>query len=354
MKYFKTIIGIVAFASVVSCSPKLISNSSALPKVFYPEVEDSAKIQFLTSYSYVSDIEENQSKFNEAIVGKQKDYEIKKPYGVEIHNNKLYVCDIGIGGLIIIDLDKKSFNSFNPQGNGSLKMPVNSFVDEQENLYVADITQKKIFKYDPDGKYLLNFGLSENKAPSDVFVKNDKIWVCDSKSNRINVYQKDNHKFLDYFPKNEESGDEGWLYMPSNIFVANNMVYVSDMGSGSVKEYTLDGDFIKSIGSFGKNTGQFVRPKGVVADNDGNIYVVDGSFSNTQIFNSDGALLLFFGGATGDRGGMYLPTSITIDYNTAYFQKFVDPKYDLKYIILVANQYGPYKINVYGQIALKK
>ena len=33
-----------------------------------------------------------------------------------------------------------------------------------------------------------------------------------------------------------------------------------------------------------------------------------------------------------------------------YFQKYVDPAYELKYIILVTNQYTPEKVNVYGRI----
>ncbi|MCF6183631.1 MAG: hypothetical protein L3J56_03210 [Bacteroidales bacterium] len=51
---------------------------------------------------------------------------------------------------------------------------------------------------------------------------------------------------------------------------------------------------------------------------------------------------------------MYLPASITISYeDIKYFEKYVDPEYNLKYLILVSNQYGPDKINVYGRIELK-
>ncbi len=337
---------------VSSCSPKLANTETSQPKVFYPAVEDSAKIQFLTFYSYSSNLEEKRSKFQENILGKQTDFEIKKPYGVEIKNNKLYISDVGTATITILDLTKKTFRAFNPQGNGNLRLPVNSFIDDEENLYVVDILQKKIFKYDSNGKYLLNFGLSENKAPSDIFIKDTKVWVCDSKNNRINVYEEGSNKFLYYFPESIEGNDD-WLYSPTNIYVSKNKVYVSDMGSGSVKIYTHEGKYLNTVGSFGQNMGQFVRPKGVAVDNDENLYVVDGSFHNTQIFNKEGELLLFFGGATGDRGGQYLPTSITISYDVEYFKQFVDPKYDLKYLILVANQYGNYKVNVYGRIELK-
>lgn len=36
------------------------------------------------------------------------------------------------------------------------------------------------------------------------------------------------------------------------------------------------------------------------------------------------------------------PAKVTVDYNhTAYFEKYVDPSYHLKYVILVSNGSGP-------------
>ena len=98
--------------------------------------------------------------------------------------------------------------------------------------------------------------------------------------------------------------------MPSNITVTDSEVYVSDMGSGNVKVYSHNGKYIRSIGSFGTVIGQFIRPKGVDIDKEGNVYVVDASFHNVQIFDKEGNLLLFFGGnSTGKQGDMYLPAA---------------------------------------------
>jgi hypothetical protein len=33
-----------------------------------------------------------------------------------------------------------------------------------------------------------------------------------------------------------------------------------------------------------------------------------------------------------------------------YFQKYVDPAFELKYLILVTNQFGPDKLNIYGRV----
>lgn len=343
------LVGIFLILALVSCSPKIIEQS-ANSKVFYPLAPDTAKIQFLKTFGNSIDIEKKQSKFTASVVGAKQTSSILKPYGVEIKNNKIYVADISAQGILIIDLNNNTFNHFVPQGQGSIALPVNSFVDNEENLYVVDIKQKKILVYNKNLTLVQQFGSAENIKPSDVFVTNGKIFVCDSGNNRINIYDEESKSFLDYFPKSL-SGNDDWLYKPTNIFVTDDNLYVSDMGDGKVKLFTLGGEYVRSVGKFGKNYGSFVRPKGVAVDKEKNLYVVDASFQNVQIFNDQGKLLMFFGGPSTDPGGMWLPTSMTIDYdNLSYFQKYVDPKFDLKYLILVINQFGPNKLNVYGRV----
>ncbi|MEI7982770.1 MAG: hypothetical protein WCI71_14050, partial [Bacteroidota bacterium] len=114
------------------------------------------------------------------------------------------------------------------------------------------------------------------------------------------------------------------------------------------------GKYLSTVGGNGSGLGQFARPKGIAVDNDENLYVVDASFENTQIFNKDGHVLLFFGGPYRGPGDMWLPAKVTIDYdNLKYFQKYVDQAFQLNYLIFVTNQYGPDKVNVYGAIRPK-
>ena len=111
---------------------------------------------------------------------------------------------------------------------------------------------------------------------------------------------------------------------------------------------------IRTIGSYGKALGQFVRPKGIAVDYNDLLYVVDAGFENVQIFDNKGNLLMFFGGSYEKPGDMWLPAKVIIDYkNLHYFEKYVYKGFKLKYLIFVTNQYGPDKINVYGFIELK-
>ena len=337
----------------ISCSPR-IYNKSTNEVIVYPSPPDTARIQYLTSISNSEDIKRKQSAFTRSVVGESKVLPIIKPYGVFMRNGKIYICDIAIGGLEILDLEKKEFKYFVPQGQNQLKNPLNCYVDSNDQLYIADIDQQKIVVFDSIGKHIISFGKKENLKPSDVYVHKNKIYVADSGNHRINVYNKDTYEFEYYFPESEK-GDDSFLYRPANIAVSDDKVYVSDMGNSVITVLTHKGEYINTIGKLGKNLGDFVRPKGIAVDHEDNTYVVDGSFENVQIFNKDGKLLLFFGGAYKGHGDMWLPTSVNINYDSVkFFEQYVDPKYDLKYLILVANQFGPDKISVYGRIELKK
>ncbi len=341
------IISLLVLLFFGSCAPK--TNQTSKKFIIYPPPPNKARIQYLTRFSNSKDIVK-QSVFSKSIVGEDKTLSILKPYGFFIRNGKMYVCDVNIAGLEIIDLEKKEFNYFIPKDQYQLKLPLNCFVDKNNQLYIVDITLKKIVIFDGTNEYITSFGNKENLKPTDIFVQSNKIWVVDSGNHRVNVYSKDTYKFEYYFPKSER-GDKSYLFVPTNIFVSEDKVYVTDMAGSNIKIYTHEGEYLSSVGKYGDRIGDFVRPKGIAVDREANLYVVDASFENVQIFNKEGKLLLYFGGAYSGHGGMWLPIKIRIDYdNLQYFKKYVDPKYDLEYLIFVTNQFGPDKVSVYGKI----
>lgn len=334
-----------------SCSRKLYPELKTDKLVIYPSPPDTARIQFLTRISSSHDIAGTRKSFTKFIFGEDAELVINKPYGVTTSEGKIFICDTYIHGVEIIDLKKNTFEYFIPTGKGELKVPINCFVDTKGYLYVADSERKQIVVFDENRKYLSSFGESENFKPIDVFVQDQKIWVSNLEGHQIHVYSNDsNYKLLKTFPEVNET-DPKSLLSPTNIYVSGNKVYVSDFGDFKVKIYTQEGSFIESVGTHGAGLGQFGRPKGIAVDRDSNLYVVDAGFENTQIFNKEGKLLMFFGGNYKGLGDMWLPAKVSLDYdNLKYFQKYVDPDYNLKYLILVTNQFGPDKLSIYGAI----
>ena len=336
-----------------SCSPRYRKPITSDNLIVYPAPPDTARIQFLTRISNSLDITGERSTFLEYLLGKDEGKPIIKPYGIAIKKGKLYICDTMFGGLEIIDLKKGSFDYFQPRGIAHLIKPINCFVDNNEFLYIADAKRHQIVIFDPQKKYVDGFGFSDNFKPTDVFVYKNKIYVSDMKNHKIHVFSKQTRKLIFSFPQTDSQSAD-YLKAPSNLYIAKDRVYVTDFWDFKIKVYTTEGTFIESIGSYGKQIGQFIRPKGIAVDHALNLYVTDAGFENVQVFDASGKLLLFFGGDYKGPGDMWLPAKVLIDYeNLEYFKKYVYKDYKLLYLIFVTNQYGPDKINVYGFIKHK-
>jgi DNA-binding beta-propeller fold protein YncE len=361
MKLRLYIIAILSFIIIIpnKVDAKLFKKKAKAKKVtvFYPSAPDTARIQFLTTFS-TSTVFGKRSAFSSFVLGPEQEKLIMKPFGIFIRNGKLYICDPGVGGLEILNFETKSYSIFSPSDKGRLKSGLNCYVDKNENLYVADAQEHRVVIFDSLNNYLDQLvDTGESFKPTEVYASESEIWVTNPSNHTLNIYDKKTHKLLRYFNEshNYQMGDEGFLYSPYNMYLGNNTVYVTDFGDSRVKKFDLDGRFISSVGSYGDGMGQFVRPKGIACDKEDNLYVVDAGFENVQIFNSNNQLLMFFGGPYKGPGDMWLPARVIIDYdNIKYFTKYVDSKYDLNYLIIVSNQYGPDKINVYGGVSLKK
>ncbi len=323
--------------------------------VVFPGPPDTARIQYLTSISNSVDITGKRSGFIEWILGADEGRPIVKPYGLRIHKGKLYICDSMLGGLVIIDLEKKSFNYFQPGGLGQLKKPLNCFVAPNGYLYVADAARQEIVIFDQQLKFVKSIGRPMITRPTDVVLYKDNIWVCDIKKQQVHIFSNKDFKYIRSFPDvgtNPEA--DNFLNQPTNISIKNDKIYVSDFGAFKIKVFSLRGEYLSSIGSYGRGTGQFVRPKGIALDKESRLYVVDAGFENVQMFDSQGKLLLFFGGSYEGHGNMWLPAKVIVDYdNLKYFQQYVHPTFKLKHLIFVTNQYGPDKISVYGFVEPK-
>lgn len=349
---------ITVFSSLISTSgcktQKLAKEKENKTYIIYPNPPEQARVQYLTKFTTSLDLGKKQSLLSKLVVGQEKMKAMVKPYGIAIHKGKIYVCDQYGGGMEIINLETKDFIFFKPKGKGTLRAPINCSVDEKGYLYVADVGRLEIVVFDENGNYVKCFGEKEKFKPTDVAAYKDKIYVANPTSNKINVYSNDSiNKLLYSFP-DVGPEDKAFLGIPANIAVGEDKVYAADFGYSMIKRFTKDGKYIDSIGSRGDRPGQFSKIKGIAVDRDANIYAVDAGFDIVQIFNNEGKLLLVIGGHYEGPGGLIIPAEVMIDYdNLSYFQKYVDPAYDLKYLIFVTSQYGPDLINVYGRVEPK-
>ncbi len=334
----------------------LLSGCATTPKpdestaLFYPSPPELPRLQYLTRFSTPSDVETESMGFRDFVVGKDTlgDHVVRKPYGVALHDGKIYVTDTRGQGYGIFDLKQKRVDLVQGSAGGAMKKPINITIEADGTKYVTDTDRNQILVFDADDRFMRAYGTPDQFKPIDVLVVGDRLYVSDLYHHQIQVLDKASGKILFSFGK-AGSGDEEFFQPTSLALGPDQTLYISDTGNFRIQKYSLDGKFIRSYGSIGDAVGHFARPKGIAVDREGRIYIVDAAFENIQILNNDGTPLMFFGRPGDKRGNINLPTEIAFDYdNLEYFQRYAAPGFKLEYVVLVASQFGINKVVVFG------
>ncbi|RNI22580.1 SMP-30/gluconolactonase/LRE family protein [Rufibacter latericius] len=94
---------------------------------------------------------------------------------------------------------------------------------------------------------------------------------------------------------------------------AQGNIYITDYTNNRVQKLNSQGGFLMNIGSPGSGNGQFAHPSAVAVDGQGNIFVTDLDNSRVQKFNAQGTFLLAFGNRGGESGQFIQPNGLALD-----------------------------------------
>jgi sugar lactone lactonase YvrE len=317
--------------------------------VFYPPLPNAPRIQYLTTIASERDLAVKKDSFADFIVGEEKEAQrLTQPYGIAMDKGRLYVADTGAGGLAIFDLVRQSYSFMTGTGAGRIKRPINVRIDADGTRYVTDTGRDQVLVYDRDDRYLRAYGVEGQFRPVDLAISGDRLYVADILHHQIQVLDKVSGKLLFKFGK--PGSGEGELFHPTNIALGpDGDLYVVETSNFRVQRFTAEGKPVRTYGSVGSTVGSFARPKGIAMDRNGRLLVGDAAFQNVQVFDNSGKLLMYFGQTDGRADGLNLPAGVTVDYdNIAAFRRFADPKFSIDYLILVASQFGPNKVDIFG------
>jgi hypothetical protein len=193
--------------------------------------------------------------------------------------------------------------------------------------------------------------------PIDVAIHGSYCYVTDFASNRVVVLDKTTGREI---RRMGEQGDgEKQFKLISDLAVGpDGDLYVTDKVKAKIFQFDPSGNLERTIGRQGANIDELVRPKGIAVDDENRIWVVDAGVSVTpsvwstevaKIYDAQGRLLLFFGQPGNEPGRMNLPAKIVLDRrHVNLFQSYAVPGAKIEFLVLVSNQYGTHKINVYG------
>ncbi len=341
--------GALVTAMLAGCAvvPRDASRESGA--VFYPALPNPPRIQHLRTFTGERDFGPVDSGFALFVLGEDpKSPQLMQPYGVALFEGKLYVADSRAPGLAVFDLVQQRFSIVKGSGNGRMKRPINVTIDTDGTKYVTDTGRNQVLIFDRNDRFVAAFGTEGQFKPVDAAIAGDRLYVVDIQHHGVQVLDKRAGTLV--FKFGVAGSGVGELFHPTNIAIGpDGDVYVVDTSNFRVQRFTADGTPRRVYGDPGTTVGSFARPKGIALDREGRLYVGDAAFQNIQVFDNGGRVLLYFG-QPGDRTeGLNLPAAVRIDYsNVDLFRRYADPRFSLEYLILVASQFGPNKVDVFG------
>jgi DNA-binding beta-propeller fold protein YncE len=191
-------------------------------------------------------------------------------------------------------------------GDGQFATPGAMAVNEAtKDVYVVDINNNRVERFDADGNYLSQFGSSGSDAGQFAFFGNTAgvavapdgtVYVADTGNNRIQLFAADG-TFISQFGT-AGSGD-GELLSPAGVAVDSTTgdVLVADRDNNRIQRFTAAGVYVSQFGSPGADLGQFLGPSGVAVDSAGQIYVLE-QFNRVQKFDAAGQSPELIGAST--------------------------------------------------------
>lgn len=320
--------------------------------VFYPQLPVTPRLQYLTSISSAADVLPAPSVLSRFLFGQPPSPPlIAKPYGLALRNGKLYISDTVSGTIHIADLRVHTWDYFQPLGPGRLRKNIGLAVETNGTLYVSDTVRGQVLVFNAAGKFDGVIGEPGALKPVAMELAGSRLYVADMKSQRVRAYDRNTRAYVGSIPRSSVTNEAEVLYQPIGVAVSGKgEVFVSDAGAFRVQVYRTDGTYLRSLGGHGDNPGSFVRNKGLAVDRADRLYAVDAGFQVVQLYDAEGRMLMFFGEPDGGEAGrMQLPADILVDYDHVdLFRRYVAPGRNLEYLVLVSNQFGDRKVNVYG------
>ena len=349
-------VGLAAFCLFGGCGAPQ-EESGAVHPVFFPPAPEKPRLQFLKSFGGEADLGiAGPGGLEKFVLGEAEQKEgITTPYGLALFDGKLYVCDVGKRRVEVLDLTKRSFGYMTEDRR--LVNPVNICIEEDGTKYVADPTVGAVFVFDAGNTLQAILGKDSQIRPIDVAVRGPHCYVTDYAGNRVVVLDKSTGKEIRRIGE-QGDGDTQFKLISDLTFGPDGDLYVTDKIKARIFQFDPSGNLKRTIGRRGDNVDEFVRPKGIAVDSANRMWVIDSGVSLSpslwstevaKIYDSQGRLLLFFGGPGNEPSNMNLPAKIILDSrHVDLFRPYAVKGANIEFLVLVSNQYGSNKVSVYG------
>jgi DNA-binding beta-propeller fold protein YncE len=204
--------------------------------------------------------------------------EFEYPFGLAVDSNKqIYVADIQNNNISVLSSSGHFIKYFGNRND--IKKPAGLYIDNNK-VYVSDIGLNKVLVFDLDGKKLSEIGKlgtepGQLRSPNAVVVAKGKIYVSDSGNDRVQIFNQMG-QYIGILDGAERPGGKSNLLAPRGVSVdGRGTVFVVNNLFNTVNGYDQSNKKIFAFGSMGNDPEQFYLPSGIWVDGRGRIYVTD-------------------------------------------------------------------------------
>ncbi len=217
---------------------------------------------------------------------------------------------------------------------GWLHKPRVAAFDREDNLYIADLTDR-IQVFNRDGKFLRGWRTPDFNVdgPSGLTIDRDgRLLVADTHFYRVLVYSQSG-ELLKQLGDGVQGTTPGRFGYPTDVVTdkAGNY-YVSEYGENDrIQVFDRDGKWLRQWGGHGYAPGEFLRPRALAMDDQERLYVADSCNHRIQVFDTHGKLLRMWGERGKAVGQMSYPYDLAFgrdgnlyvcEYGNSRVQKF--------------------------------
>lgn len=220
----------------------------------------------------------------------------------------------------IVKLDKnfKLLASFNEK-----EIPDNEYsyisglaIDQQGNLYSADLQLNWVQKFNNLGNYLGKFGsyatgAGQLRSPEGVALNDEgNIYVANTRKACIDKYDSNGRLLMEFGSRGKGNGQ--FISPTSVVADSSGNIYVADTTNKTIQKFDANGNFLQNWGDFPTRAPD--PPYRLRIDGQDNIYVFFDGLSAIQMFNQQGQYLRSIGIFGTSHNQLNLIVSFTVDW----------------------------------------
>ncbi len=293
-------------------------------RYFWPIGGAEPKIEYIDFYQADRDVLHAESPLVQAVLGTELGRPIfDAPHGIGSRGDEVFaVTDPGEARVVICDLaagEVRWLNNFEGEVY-TFRFPVALVYRPDGGGYVADTATNLIYQFSRDEVVVKEFGKGAGlKRPNGLAFDAERqiLYVVDSLNHQIAVFNADG-EFLRRIGK-RGTGEVEFNFPLDIALSPTGDLVVLDALNARVQIIRPDGSFVRMFGERGTALGSFKMPKGIAVDGFGHIYVTDAQSHRFVIFDMQGNYLLSIGGRSVLQagqvhpGGLDMPKGISAD-----------------------------------------